>query len=99
MAEFREMVGARMVPAPDIPGTDGFAAMGKPIPMYRRTAALNHMVKMGCSTQHAWACVGAMANKLERDEPYEAMAEGMKYLDLTGTYCIMAELLAAPEPK
>lgn len=98
MAEFLG-VGTRIAPSPNIEGDDGFAAMGKPVPMYRRTAALSHARDMGLGTDEAWRCVGELVNKLERDEPYDAMAAGMKYVDLTGTYRLMAVLLTAPAPK
>ena len=78
---------------------DGFDAMGKPVPLYRRTAALHHCNAMGLTNiEDAWACVGGMAEQLERDQPYEAQAVGMRYLDLTGTYRLMAVLLTAKEP-
>lgn len=78
----------------------GFDAMGKPVPLHRKTAGLEHCRQMGLTdTEDAWNCVGAMSEKLARDQPYEAMAEGMKYLDLTGTYRLMAVLLTAEEPK
>jgi len=79
---------------------DGFDAMGKPVPIYRRTAGLEVCKAMGLTDREdAIACVGGMAEQLERDKPYEAMARGMRYLDLTGTYRLMAVLLTAPEPS
>lgn len=79
---------------------DGFDAMGKPIPMFRRAVALAHCASMGVTDREdALSCVGGVAEQLERDKPYEAMACGMKYLDLTGTYRLMAVLLTATEPK
>lgn len=74
-------------------GSDGFDAMGKPIPAHRRAAGFSAAKEMGLDGETAWECVGKVANKLERDQPYEAMAEGMKYLDLTGTYRLFAHLL------
>lgn len=77
----------------------GFDAMGKPVPPYRKTAALAHCRAMGLTDpEDATACVGGMAQQLERDQPYEAMAAGMKYLDYTGTYRLMAVLLTAEKP-
>jgi hypothetical protein len=35
-----------------------------------------------------------VSNRLERDDPYGAMSDAMKYVDLTGTYRLMAALLA-----
>jgi hypothetical protein len=79
---------------------DGLDAMGKPVPLYRRTAALEHCKAMGLTDpEDAWACVGGMSEQLERDQPYEAQAVGMRYLDLTGTYRLMAVLLTTKEPS
>lgn len=98
MAEF---LGNRAPERVRTPGS-GFDAMGKPVPTSRRTAALRHCKEMGIAdTGRAWECVGAVADQLERDHPYEAMATGMRYLDLTGTYRLMAVLLCdekAPAP-
>ncbi len=80
------------------PLDDGFAAMGKPIPLYRKQAAFEHCREIGLDTPKSWAVVNDMSDKLQRDKPYEAQAGGMKYLDLTGTYRIMAVLLTSPEP-
>lgn len=78
---------------------DGFNAMGKPIPMFRRTAAVKHCRAMGMTdTGKIMACIGGMVVQLEKDKPYEAMAVGMRYLDLTGTYRIMSVLLVEPRP-
>lgn len=76
---------------------DGFKAMGKPVPLFRKQAALDHCKAMGLDGNEAWAVVGRVAEQLERDEPYEAMRLGMVYLDLTGTYRLMAVLLTAHE--
>lgn len=79
---------------------DGFAEMGKPIPMHRRQAGLQHCKSMGLDTERSWSCVQQVSEQLARDEPYLAMEAGMRFLDLTGTYRIMAVLLTAEEvPK
>jgi len=76
----------------------GFDAMGKPVPWHRQSAALEHCRQMGIhNIEDAMNCVSGMAQQLERDKSYEAMAAGMKYLDLTGTYRLMAVLLCAEE--
>lgn len=102
MAEFLNQppveVGARVISTVDAVGVDGFAAMGRPIPSHRRQAGFDHCVQMGLGTDVAWAVVGLVADRLERDRPYDAMKEGMRALDLTGTYRLMAVLLTAPEP-
>lgn len=96
MAEF---LGSVKPPRKTKPGSNsGFDAMGKPVPLHRRTAALHHCKQMGLNdVEDAWTCVGQMSEQLERDKPYEAMAVGMKYLDLIGTYRLMAVLLTAEE--
>lgn len=78
---------------------DGFANMGKPIPKFRRQAGYEHCKAMGLNSEHAWCAVNGVAEQLERDKPYEAMAKGMKYLDLTGVYRLFAVLLVTPEIK
>jgi hypothetical protein len=77
------------------PEMDYFNYMGKPLPENARTEAYKHCKAMGLNSAKAWECVQAVANHLERDHPYEAQAAGMKFLDLTGTYRVMAALLAA----
>jgi hypothetical protein len=83
-------------PKPDM--DDGFNNMGKPIPLFRKEAALKHAKAMGLDGTEAWAVVGSVAEQLERDEPYQAQRKAMVYLDLTGAYRLMAVLLTAPEP-
>ena len=97
MTEFiNQVVPPRFQSAPG----DGFDAMGKPIPLYRCTAALEHCRQIGLdNADDAMACVSGMAEQLKRDQPYEALAVGMRYLDLTGTYRVMAVLLTAPDPN
>ncbi len=86
MAEF---IGQKKKPV-----IGGMNAMGKPIPMARRAEADKHCKEMGLAGHDdRMACIGGVSNCLERDDPYAAMADGMKYLDLTGTYRLMAVLL------
>lgn len=70
-----------------------FNNMGKPIPTTRRENALRHCLEMGLDRARAVECVSGMAEQLERDHPYEAQAVGMRHLDLTGTYRVVAVLL------
>jgi hypothetical protein len=83
---------------PKQPPTDGFDAMGKPIPAYRRQAGYDALRKMGLTTEAAWSATNGMAEQLERDQPYEGMNIATKYVDLTGSYMLMAFLLTAPKP-
>ena len=76
----------------------GFNMMGKTVPFYRREAGFKHCKQMGLNTEDAYSVVGMMSEQLERDEPYTAMENGMVYLDLTGTYRLMAVLLTAVKP-
>lgn len=73
----------------------GFDAVGKPIPMERRSNALRHVREMcpGITTESATKLVGEVTDALERDQPYEAQECAMEWLDLTGTYRLMAALL------
>ena len=73
----------------------GFGAMGKPVPFYRREAGYQTCRDLGLESEGAFSAVNGMAEALKRDQPYEAMAAGMRYLDLTGTYRLMAVLLTA----
>lgn len=80
------------------PGDEGFNAFGKEVPLFRRQAALEHIREIGVtSTKDAWECVGGMAEEIARDQPYKAIEIGMRYVDLTGTYRIMAVLCTAQE--
>jgi hypothetical protein len=74
----------------------GFDAFGKPVPYYRRDAALSHCRAMGLSdTNKAMATIDRMSEAIRRDEPYQAMEAGMVWLDLTGTYRLLAVLCTA----
>jgi hypothetical protein len=70
-----------------------FNAMGKPISMASRQAGYEECKVMGLNPPRAWECISAVSNQLERDKPYEAQAAAMKFLDLTGSYRLMAVLL------
>ena len=68
--------------------------MGKPIPADSRQRAYECCQEIGLNKARAMECVSGMAEQLERDKPYEAQGHGMKFLDLTGSYRVMAELLS-----
>jgi hypothetical protein len=76
---------------------DFFNGMGKPLSPQVRQEGYDHCKTMGLDSANAWSCVGAVAEQLERDKPYEAQGAGMRFLDLTGTYRLMAVLLAAQQ--
>lgn len=74
----------------------GFNAFGKDVPPHRRQAAYEHCKSMGLTdSEDMWTCVNGMAEQIARDEPYEAMKIGMRYVDLTGTYRLIAVLCTA----
>lgn len=99
MAEFIGRKQAAMR-AEDKAAASGFEAMGKPVPYYRRQAAMAHCRDMGLKdTNKAMATIDRMSEALSRDEPYAAMEAGMAHLDLTGTYRLMAVLLTAEKPN
>ena len=77
----------------DFDNDAGFSAFGKPVPLNRRQSAYEHCKLMGVTDNNeAWSCVASMASFIERDEPYKAMQAGMVFVDLTGTYRLMAVL-------
>lgn len=71
-----------------------FDNMGKPLHWERKQAAYEACLEIGLSRSKAKECVDALSAQLERDKPYEAQAHGMKFLDLTGVYRVMAVLLS-----
>ena len=77
----------------------GFNAMGKPIPFFRQEIGYQTCREIGLDEEDAYSAVSGMSNQLERDKPYEAMEYGMRYLDLVGTYRLMAVLLTAGTEK
>ncbi len=72
-----------------------FDAIGKPISAESREHGNRELKAMGIkSSGDRWDCVEIVANKLERDNPHEAMKSAMKYVDVTGAYRLFASLLA-----
>lgn len=92
MAEFLNQTKDK---AEDYGPDAGFNALGKPVPFHRRETAYEHARQMGCNEADAFAVISAMCLDIERDEPYGAMKAAIKYVDLTGTYRLMAVLLTA----
>lgn len=91
-----EMPGQGRI-GPDVysKGDDGFAALGKPVPFYRQAAGYEHAKAMGLESGRAFEVVGIFADKIARDEPHAAMEAGLKYLDATGIYRLLAVMLTA----
>jgi hypothetical protein len=92
MAEF---MGAKQEEqrASDAITAQGMEAFGKHVPYRRRDAALKHCRSMGLTdTNNAMGMIERMCDAIRRDEPYAAMEAGMAYLDLTGTYRLLAVL-------
>jgi hypothetical protein len=77
------------------PSMDPFNQMGHPIPFGAREEGYKHAQAMGLDKARAYEVVSAVSEALARDEPYIAMQQAMKHLDLTGTYRLMAVLLAS----
>ena len=72
----------------------GFNAIGKAIPVHRKRAADAHLKAMGVKdAEDRFRCIAMMAARLEHDDPYGAMEEAMRYVDLTGSYRLLAILL------
>ncbi len=96
MAEFVDTKSQKEQRASDDLTADGMEAFGKPVPSYRKDAALQHCRQMGLTdTNKATGMINRMADAIQRDEPYEAMEAGTAYLDLTGTYRLLAVLCTA----
>ncbi len=83
-------------PKSSVPVDQGFGAMGKPIDFARRQRGYDAVHSMGLSHDDAMRCVNTVADRLERDKPMEAMNEAMSFVDLTGAYRLVAELLTWP---
>lgn len=99
MAEFIDTKAQTDMRASDRLTADGMAAFGKPVPNYRKSAALQHARDMGLTdTNKATGMINRTAEFIERDEPYKAMEAITAYLDLTGAYRLLAVLCAASEP-
>jgi len=77
------------------PPMDEFSMMGRPIPFAARQHGFDACIEMGIDKVAVYECVGAVSEALARDKPYEAMEASMRYLDLTGTYRLMAVLLSS----
>lgn len=96
------MVGMQIGPRVETDDDDGMNAFGKPVPLYRKSAGLEHLRQMipGLSTAQATKVIDQMAEKIARDQPYEAMQVPQQVrLDLTGTYRLLAVLCATPKPR
>ena len=78
----------------------GFEAFGKPVPSYRRTAALEHARAMGCDdTQKITFHIDRACTEIQNDQPYKAMEELGMLVDLTGIYRLLAVLCVAEKPR
>lgn len=85
--------------ASDAMTAEGMDAFGKPVPNYRRQAALQHCRDMGLTdTNKAMGMIQRACEQIERDEPYGAMEAIGAYLDLTGCYRVLAVLCTAQDP-
>lgn len=76
-----------------------FNQMGKPILMRARSVGYEHCKAMGLSPARAVECVNAVAEQLSRDQPYEAQAAAMKFLDLIGAYRLFAVILCEAQEE
>lgn len=74
---------------------DGFEAMGHPVSDHRRETAYRHARDMGLSSEQSMRVVGAMADAVERDDPYRALGTAGEPLDITGRYRLLAVLCTA----
>lgn len=68
--------------------------IGKPVSEEARQKAYEECKEIGLSSEEAWLAVKGIAEQIERDKPFEAQRIGMKYLDLTGYYRVLARMLS-----
>lgn len=74
----------------------GFNALGHPVPATRKKAGYELCIKMGIQDKDVvWQLIEDLARLIEGDKPFEAQEHGLKHLDLTGYYRLMAVLLSA----
>lgn len=93
MAEF---LGQKKPKKSSLPADQGFGAMGKPIPIHRKKDADKHLIDMGIAdTEDRFRCIAMVSARLEHDDPYGAIEDAMKYIDLTGAYRLLAVLLCS----
>lgn len=89
-----------------------FEALGHPVPMYRRSAAYEHVKAMygdhPMDKEKVFRCIEAMCNCIERDDPHGAMERALGpsmgghpegIVDALGVYRLLAVLLTAEKPK
>lgn len=81
-------------------GASGFAALGSPVPFFRRSAAMQHLRSMGFTDRERMdRIVGKMSARIERDDSHMALEDGLQMgLDVTGCYRLLAVLLSAERP-
>jgi hypothetical protein len=72
---------------------NGFDAMGKSVPSKRKEKAYKWLLSLGIQKEDAHSCVSSVSNHLERDRPFEAQHKAMEFVDLTGSYRLLAVLL------
>lgn len=89
--------GMRVGPGVETEDSDGFNQFGKPVPMFRRQAAMNHLKEMGVDSKAAFDVSSRMAEAVERDEPHRAMEIALEVVDVTGVYRALAVMCAATE--
>lgn len=76
---------------------EGFEAMGLPISSLRRANAVHwaQTIISNPQAQPVTSCVNRVADRLEQDDPAQAMQIAMQVFDLTGSYRLFAYLLAS----
>lgn len=77
----------------------GMNALGRPVPDFRRAAGYEACKAMGLvEADSRFSTVNGMSEKIERDQPYEALEIAKRVFDLSGAYRLLAVLLTS-EPK
>lgn len=100
MAEFIDTGNHEAQRAGDDMLADAMAAFGKPVPFYRRTAAVAHARDMGMKdARKITGMIQRACEAIERDQPHAAIEAITACLDLTGAYRLLSVLCTAPDPS
>ena len=81
-------------------GESEFAALGKIVPNFRKSAADQHMKEMGFKdAEQRYNVISTMAQRIARDDPHMALEDAMRLgVDATGCYRLLSVLLCAEQP-
>lgn len=82
-------------------GENEFAALGKKVPQFRKSAADGHMKDMGFTdAEQRYNVISTMSGHIARDDPHMALESAMSGgCDATACYRLLSVLLTAQQPQ